>query len=904
MGAGYLVAPVKRLDRGLGAALFCLLLGAYLLVYTPRVDSIDGQAILAVSASLARTGTFQIGQIGAQDSLLPQQMARMGAFGLDGQYYSKKGLTPSLFLLPFVWLADLTQTDLRATAMLFNPLVTALTGVLLYGLVSQLGYAARTAFLTALLYGLATFALVYAKTLYAEPLAALLLTLAVKTLLQRGRAAETQRNLPSAALPLCFSSSENRLPVRDKALTPSPSPIAADGGERGVRGLFSSLGSNACFMSSCSEKLGVPGVLAVQNPEVSASFAPSRLSISYLGVFVVHRHSAVFSGLCLGLLMGINLAYVVFVPFVLGWVVFSGRAAVQPHTLWRPLRLGGLLLLPVVVCAALIALYNLARFGALTSTGYHFAAGEGFTRPFLEGFLGQLISPYRGLLWYNPLLLLALPGWLMLRRAQPAAAWLLLGLIGLGVSAFAAWWSWEGGIAWGARFTVTITPLVAVCLAPLVAAIGGKKEEAGSKWQVSGFKRQDAVADSKPQAGSWKLEAGNRQPATGNRQPIRLLLAAALIGLALLSFCIQLLGAAYSLYPYVQVLYQQGGGDVTFDPLHSAVLGQLALAAAGWPLEPAWIATGVNLPHMLVTLLLIAAATAYVVQKTFTAEIQRSQSVGATRRIAPTEFILEMALPLCLSAVSLFLIPRLYMHSSASIREVEAMLEPPGRVLVASTHFDESLLDMRLRQPVISTNAPTAPDDPLAVALTTSALGGTGADNLWLVTWFPPGTASNWQERRLWECCAFALERGATGHRALLFSLEPPPPIDRPVNAAFGDQVRLTGYGVQRTADGLLISLGWEPGTVPAEGLAWFAHLLDADGNTLAQQDRVPAGGFAFVDDGPLTDHLYFPGGAAGVQLRLGWVNVATGERLPVRTEVGQVIDEGYILLETNSPPQ
>jgi hypothetical protein len=861
-------------DREIAAALFALLLGFYLLVYIPRVDSIDGQAILAVSASLSRTGTFQIGQIGAQDSLLPQQMARMGAFGLDGAYYSKKGLTPSLLLVPVVWLADALRLDLRALAMLFNPVVTALTGVMLYGLVRQLGYAARTGIITALLYGLATFALVYTKTLYAEPLAALLLTVAVKNLLQRGRGPEKQRPILNAKRQSGKEAKQDdieelsfRLPLcRDATAAPSsPSNTEASRKERGSGG------------------------------EVI--------------------------GLCLGLLMGINLAYAALVPVVVGWVVIFGwagrRREVEKDSTQRgkgakrqsqfllwPLRLRGAFLLPVFICAALIAVYNLARFGALTSTGYHFAAGEGFTRPFLEGFAGQLISPYRGLLWYNPLLLLALPGWLMLRRARPAASWLVLALIVAGVSIFSTWWSWEGGIAWGARFTLTITPLVAVCLAPLVQAASHRLPVAG--FRLSEFPHRD---DS-----NQAISTGNCQSTTGN--PIWVALP--IIGLTLLSLLIQLLGAGYSLYPYVEYLYRFGERGVLYNPLQSAVIGHLALASAGWSLEPAWIARGVNLAHGLIALLLIAAATAYIARKNFTTGSQRSQSVGATRRVAPTEHLRHLALNalsapllLCLSAVSLFFIARLHTPDISPVREMAAALDPPGRVLVASTHFDESLLDLPLRHAVISINAPTTPDDVLAYALTQSAFRTgalpcaptveschlTGGGHLWLVTWFPPASPENWQERDLWACCAFALERSAAGHRVLLFSLTPPPQPDQPVNLTFGEQARLTGYGTAQTAEGLLVTLAWEAGASVRDGSRWFVHLLDEAGNILAQQDRAPAGGFALLSQAAISDYLFFPDVSDGAQLRIGWVDGA-GQPLLVLDVSGAPTTATFILLD------
>lgn len=813
-------------DRGIAAALCCLLLGAYLLVYVPRVDSIDGQAILAVSASVARTGTFQIGQIGAQDSLLPQQMARMGAFGLDGSYYSKKGVTPSLLLVPVVWIVDALRLDLRALAMLFNPVVTALTGVMLYALVRTLGYAARVAFLTALLYGIATFALVYTKTLYAEPLAALLLTIAVWALM--------------------------KINYRDTEASP-PTPLS-------VRDA-SALGKS---------RVDLVRVTGEGEPERDGAYFKRERGPSFF---------AFIPGLCLGLLMGINLVYALLVPVVVGWLAVAqwqgGRGPTgtsfgrTPRPYTDLIRSGGYLLFPVFICAALIALYNLLRFGSLTSTGYHFAAGEGFTRPFLEGFLGQLISPYRGLLWYNPVLLLALPGWLLLRRARQAAAWLIFALVLASVGAFSTWWSWEGGIAWGARFTLTITPLMAACLAPLVALVSGREQPTGSKLQVAGFKLKDL--GTKLESGGWWL------------------VAISLIAFTLLSVGIQLLGAGYSLYPFVEYLYRFGNRQSLYDPLQSAVIGHLALANAGWPLEPAWIANGLNLPHLILSLLLIA----FAVGQRFLLKLQ--DQTGVSRLL----LFRSAALPLCLSSVSLFLLARLYTPSASPIHDLTEVLNPPGRVLIASTHFDESVLDLPLREAVVSTNAPTTPDDTLAASLTASALQGRG--NLWLVTWFPSATPENWQEQGLWACCAFAVERSSQGHRALLFSLDTPPAVDQSADYTFGEQVRLVGYGFTQTDDGLLVTLEWSRGASPSDGMNWFAHLLDAEGNILAQQDRLPAGGFSRLDDlaetDRLLDRLYFPSVIDGANLRLGWVNSATAERLPVNDGAGRLVEEGFVLL-------
>ena len=468
---GAMLTQTTLTDHRLRLALVCLLLGVYLLVYTPNINSADGEAILAVTASTLRHGVPDIGVIGASDALQPFDMSRMGTFGADGAYYSKKGLTPSIALMPLVLLTRLLPwLDARAAAMLFNPLVTAATALCLYTLARWLAYTSRTAFMLALIYGAATFAITYVKTLFGEPLAALLLLGAVM-------AAYRYRN---------------------------------GGGWRAL----------------------------------------------------------LMAGLCVGWLAGVNLVYVAVVP-VIAIYVFLPELRKEPiRSLAKHLLLYGL---PALSVLALLGLYNWVRFGSPLDTGYHFTSGEGFTKPLLDGIYGLTVGPYRGLFWYSPALLLAIPGWLLLRHKNPSLAWLILVLTALQIVSFAAWWSWDGGIVWGPRFLLTVTPLIALCLAPLIEAA----------WDKRGI-------------------------------------AVAVVGFTLLSVAVQFLGAMYSLYPYIGYLFYRYyvpelpglAPQVQTNPGLSAILGHLAMALDRWPLEPAWAANGVDGVHLAAALALPGLALA------------------------------------------------------------------------------------------------------------------------------------------------------------------------------------------------------------------------------------------------------------------------------------------------------
>ncbi len=721
-------------DARLRLSLFCLLLGTYLFVYVATPGSADGDALLAVAASTARSGSPNINAIAYADWLLPLPASRMGTFGVDGALYAKKAPTPSLAMTPLIPLIDAAPwLTTRATVMLFNPLVTALTALLLYTLARRLGARPGAAFALGLVYGLATFAIVYVKTLFGEPLAALLLLVAVLQVVE-----------------------------------------------------------------------------------------PTR-----------RRRSELIAGVALGALVGINNAYAVFTPLLALYVLLDRSAPPIP----RLIRL----LLPVAITVALLGGYNELRFGSPLDTGYHFAEGEGFNRPVLTGLYGLFISPYRGVFWYNPVLLLAFPGWWLLRRRLSRPAWLMLGLIAADALIFSAWWSWHGGIVWGPRFLLPVTPLAVALIVPL-------------------------------------LDRPDR------------LTRLCLVGLLTLSLGVQALGALYSVYPYVNgylnVKYWTGIMDAPVTALKDEVLttlelspivGQMALASSGWKIEPAWAANGVDWPHVAAAAALIAVGALPLVSR------RRSAAI----------------LALGVAVVSLNVVPA--RHIDSEIRAVSDTLQPKGTVLAATTLFGSRLIDVEDPR-VIVINSPTSPDDPWARDLIDYAMEGSGA--LWYVTWFSAADALDWPAQTLWQRESFVSERAVPGHRALRFDLTPAPTPDRDGGWRFGS-ARLDRYGVSVTADGVRLTLQWSTDAQPTSDATWFVHLLDASGQIVAQQDRAPQGGYAplirWTPGSPVTDRLFFPLAAGantgGWTVRIGWVRAGTGERVPVVDAAGQPVADGFIRL-------
>ena len=129
--------------------------------------------------------------------------------------------------------------------------------------------------------------------------------------------------------------------------------------------------------------------------------------------------------------------------------------------------LGGCLgLLPTLI-------YNMAAFGSPTAQGYaHLAGDSQYARGMAHGLLGvglptwsaiwgTTFSPYRGIFWLSPWLLLAAPGlWLMSRTEWRVEAW-FCGAISLVYFLFQAGYIfWDGGASVGPRHFLPALPFV------------------------------------------------------------------------------------------------------------------------------------------------------------------------------------------------------------------------------------------------------------------------------------------------------------------------------------------------------------------------------------------------------------------------------------------------------------
>ncbi|MDD3826842.1 MAG: phospholipid carrier-dependent glycosyltransferase [Anaerolineae bacterium] len=341
-----------------------------------------------------------------------------------------------------------------------------------------------------------------------------------------------------------------------------------------------------------------------------------------LGVALLARLNNAIVAPFLGLLL---LAYL--------WRQYGRRWAAWPGPI-------ALFALPVLAALAVAAWYNWLRFGSPLTTGY--LPEERFATPFFEGFYGLLLSPGKGLFWYNPLLFAAVAAWPAFYRRFRAEALLAAAVVLANVAFYAPWYLWWAGHGWGPRFLVAALPFAAL---PLAAA----------------------------------FEAATRRPLALARRASGAV-AAGLVLLAVLSLAVQVAGVAVDYNLYLDDVHAELGlyhPATLFDPAHSPLLRQWSYIRAA-NLDLAWARNGsVNWGMLLLGLAAIVVSVLGLVDA-----LQRRRSVwtGAW-------------LPLLLAVVALRLLLQAGPEGDvANIARAVASLERPGEaVALAESGWTEDL---------------------------------------------------------------------------------------------------------------------------------------------------------------------------------------------------------------------
>lgn len=172
-----------------------------------------------------------------------------------------------------------------------------------------------------------------------------------------------------------------------------------------------------------------------------------------------------------------------FAGFIFLWAAYK-----MPHrvALYR-------VVLGAIPLGLLFAAYNYAIFHTPLPVGYEYSTNwqevhdQGFmslTSPSFETFIGLTISPFRGLFFIAPVLLLALPGLVLMWRQRPDYRSVTV-LFSLLISGFLLYNSssvmWSGGHAVGPRYLVPMIPFMTL---PLIFAFNWLLPQRATRYVV------------------------------------------------------------------------------------------------------------------------------------------------------------------------------------------------------------------------------------------------------------------------------------------------------------------------------------------------------------------------------------------------------------------------------------
>lgn len=172
--------------RQLLVVLFVGLCSLYMLTYSARIESTDTLFLFDATSSLIRYGDLKLDTSAGVRPPAPNALQA----GAGYTPLPDVGAEPLQILLaaPLYWLiSHIPGVGLIHGVYLFNVLVSAAAGCVLYLYARTLGYAARVGVLAALLLAMGSIVWPYSKTFFQEPLA-LLLLLSAALLLEKWRA--------------------------------------------------------------------------------------------------------------------------------------------------------------------------------------------------------------------------------------------------------------------------------------------------------------------------------------------------------------------------------------------------------------------------------------------------------------------------------------------------------------------------------------------------------------------------------------------------------------------------------------------------------------------------------------------------------------------------------------------
>ncbi len=534
------------------------------------------------------------------------------------------------------------------------------------------------------------------------------------------------------------------------------------------------------------------------------------LAMGAYGIMRLRRggtlHWAVLVGAGVALGAGVNLGALVALPAALwaAWVE-GGREN-------RLARLVALVA-PVAAMLALVGAYNAVRFSSPLELGRLPDAGEWFNAPLHQTIPALVLSPARGLLWYNPLIWLGL-AWGTGRLFQALRAreqkepnalpWYLTAVVVLYLALYGAWYMWWGGFAWGPRFLVPLSPLVALAALPALA----RAHQQRSWWR----------------AGTVMVTAAA--------------LAVQFLGVARhfghYEILLADLTASHTdtaLYPY--------GLNALYTPTLSPIVAHARFFITQGINDIAWFPPGAFDWTALLPLVIFAMFLTWLMVRTIQEDVidrwLMAALIAVAAGLAGWVMLLNSTHPLDPAHLP-----------QPELDLIAAEAAPGDGALIYVPELTKSILNnYPLFPPTWGMPPLVAPDPALESALDAAQRQH---KRLWVVSWFDPLDPHAWAEAEIAQT-HYALGRRRHAQEEgfwigqYLIRKDPGDETWQPADWTLETGLHLQAYALA-PGPPLRVALRWEAlEEVTAEYII-FVHALDADGRLLAQSDHPPQNGF------------------------------------------------------------
>jgi len=170
------------------------------------------------------------------------------------------------------------------------------------------------------------------------------------------------------------------------------------------------------------------------------------------------RSNILLSGTALGIAITIEYTIIIFLPIFLLYMFMKAKKIADAKKYSQ-------FLAPVALIGLLLAAYNTATFGCPTCLSYNYSTfidTQKFDHDIRDGLYVLLVSTYRGIFFFNPVLLLAIPGFYFLYKRREHEAIFFAMVVVAQVLLISSYSYLTGGLSYGPRHLIAIIPFMMI----------------------------------------------------------------------------------------------------------------------------------------------------------------------------------------------------------------------------------------------------------------------------------------------------------------------------------------------------------------------------------------------------------------------------------------------------------